>query len=125
MTPSEQTIPQRLTMQIMKKLQEVDQPQLFTPRAAYDGRKNLFSDGQILRQSRFEDAQRGRHLSFKKRTTSVQQKSLQKEAERVRDLLVWKELKMWEVEKNLARWQAQFEEDEAQRNNQVARLENK
>ena len=47
MTPSEQTIPQRLTMQIMKKLQEVDQPQLFTPRAAYDGRKNLFSISEI------------------------------------------------------------------------------
>ena len=47
MTPSEQTIPQRLTMQIMKKLQEVDQPQLFTPRAAYDGRKNLYAAREL------------------------------------------------------------------------------
>lgn len=43
MTPSEQTLPQRLTMEIIRHLQEVDAPQVFTPRAAYDGRKNLFS----------------------------------------------------------------------------------
>ncbi len=30
-------------MEIIKRLQERDRPQIFTPRAAYDGRKNLFS----------------------------------------------------------------------------------
>ena len=43
MTPSEQHLPARVTVQIIRRLQEVDAPQIFTPRAAYDGRKNLFS----------------------------------------------------------------------------------
>ncbi|KAF7789470.1 hypothetical protein EIP86_000416 [Pleurotus ostreatoroseus] len=43
MVPSEQTLPSRLTMQIMHALQTETAPEIFTPRAAYDGRKNLFS----------------------------------------------------------------------------------
>ena len=47
MVPDEQKLPLRLTMQIMKKLQEVDHPQIFTPRGAYDFRKNLFCPREL------------------------------------------------------------------------------
>lgn len=43
MTPSEQTLPIARNMEIIRRLQEDTAPQVFTPRCAYDGRKNLFS----------------------------------------------------------------------------------
>ncbi|KAJ3555887.1 hypothetical protein NM688_g2332 [Phlebia brevispora] len=46
-TPDEQRLPTRATMQIIRRLQEVIAPQIFTPRAVYDGRKNLFSIGEL------------------------------------------------------------------------------
>ena len=42
-SPSEHTLPVRVNMQLIDRLQTVFAPQVFTPRAAYDGRKNLFS----------------------------------------------------------------------------------
>ena len=42
-TPSEKTLPVRLNMDIITHLQEKLEPNLFTPRAVYDGRKNLFA----------------------------------------------------------------------------------
>ncbi|KAJ3529107.1 hypothetical protein NM688_g7899 [Phlebia brevispora] len=47
MTPSEQTLPVKATMEIMHHLQTVTAPQIFTPRAAYDGRKNLFTTREL------------------------------------------------------------------------------
>lgn len=41
--PSEKTLPARVNMQLIDRLQTVAEPQVFTPRAVYDGRKNLFS----------------------------------------------------------------------------------
>ena len=43
MTPDEQKLPMRATMQVIRRLQEVIAPQVFTPRAVYDGRKNMFA----------------------------------------------------------------------------------
>ena len=43
MTPSEQSNPLRLNMDLIRHLQEVIAPQVFTPRAVYDGRKNMFA----------------------------------------------------------------------------------
>ncbi|KAJ3552097.1 hypothetical protein NM688_g4337 [Phlebia brevispora] len=43
MTPDEQKLPTTATMQVIRRLQEVVAPQIFTPRVVYDGRKNLFS----------------------------------------------------------------------------------
>ena len=43
MEPSEQKLPTKATMEIMRQLQEVTAPQIFTPRIVYDGRKNAFS----------------------------------------------------------------------------------
>ncbi|KAF8913963.1 argonaute-like protein [Gymnopilus junonius] len=41
-TPSEKTLPARLNMDIIKSLQTRIAPEIFTPRAVYDGRKNIF-----------------------------------------------------------------------------------
>lgn len=41
--PSEKALPARLNVEIIKTMQEVIAPQVFTPRAVYDGRKNLFA----------------------------------------------------------------------------------
>ncbi|KAI0347251.1 argonaute-like protein [Trametopsis cervina] len=41
-TPSEQSLPIKLNMDLIRQLQEVVSPQTFTPRAVYDGRKNMF-----------------------------------------------------------------------------------
>lgn len=41
--PSEKTLPARLNMDLIKHLQENVAPGIFTPRAVYDGRKNMFS----------------------------------------------------------------------------------
>ena len=85
-------------------------------------RRNKFSLGQTSRRSRFENAQRTRQWSFEMRSVRVQQNAIEKEAERSREFLVWKEQKMWEMEKNLARWRAQFQMDEATREKQVDEL---
>ncbi|CAL1700780.1 unnamed protein product [Somion occarium] len=42
-SPSEHTLPARLNMELIVKLQERDHPEIFTPRGVYDGRKNMFS----------------------------------------------------------------------------------
>ncbi len=41
--PIEIILPARVNMELMSQLQMVVAPELFTPRAVYDGRKNLFS----------------------------------------------------------------------------------
>ena len=46
-SPSEKTLPARLNMEIIKRLQTVVAPQVFTPRAAYDGRKNMFAAREL------------------------------------------------------------------------------
>ncbi len=43
MTPSEQTNPLTLNMELIRHLQEVVAPHIFTPPAVYDGRKNMFA----------------------------------------------------------------------------------
>ncbi|KAI0375597.1 argonaute-like protein [Pilatotrama ljubarskyi] len=42
-SPSEKTLPARLNMEIIERLQTVIAPEVFTPRAVYDGRKNMFA----------------------------------------------------------------------------------
>ena len=42
-SPSEKTLPARLNMEIIKRLQEDVAPEIFTPPAVYDGRKNMFA----------------------------------------------------------------------------------
>ncbi|KAL5488099.1 hypothetical protein ACEPAI_6207 [Sanghuangporus weigelae] len=42
-TPSEKTLPVRLNMDLIAQLQTHVAPNIFTPRAVYDGRKNLFA----------------------------------------------------------------------------------
>ncbi|KAH9853511.1 argonaute-like protein [Lenzites betulinus] len=42
-SPSEKVLPAALNMDIIKRLQEVIDPVTFTPRAVYDGRKNMFT----------------------------------------------------------------------------------
>ncbi|KAI0353623.1 argonaute-like protein [Trametes cingulata] len=42
-SPSEKTLPARLNMEIIERLQTIIAPQVFTPRAVYDGRKNMFA----------------------------------------------------------------------------------
>ncbi|KAL0949487.1 hypothetical protein HGRIS_009541 [Hohenbuehelia grisea] len=46
-SPSEKTLPQRLNMDLIKQLQNVVAPQIFVPRAVYDGRKNLFAATEL------------------------------------------------------------------------------
>ncbi|KAI0638149.1 argonaute-like protein [Trametes polyzona] len=46
-SPSEKTLPARLNMEIIDKLQKNIAPQVFTPRAVYDGRKNMFAARQL------------------------------------------------------------------------------
>lgn len=41
--PSEKVLPARLNMDLIRQLQTVVAPEIFTPRAVYDGRKNLFA----------------------------------------------------------------------------------
>jgi eukaryotic translation initiation factor 2C len=42
-SPSEKALPARLNMDLIKHMQEVVAPDIFTPPAVYDGRKNLFA----------------------------------------------------------------------------------
>src|ERR1700722_2661505 len=42
-SPSEKILPARLNMELIEQLQTVIAPQIFSPRAVYDTRKNLFS----------------------------------------------------------------------------------
>ena len=42
-TPSEQTMPVTRNMEVIRRLQELVAPHIFTPRCVYDGRKNLYS----------------------------------------------------------------------------------
>ncbi|KAJ7904588.1 argonaute-like protein [Mycena olivaceomarginata] len=42
-SPSEKTLPARMTMDLIRRLQFDVAPQIFTPRCVYDGRKNIFS----------------------------------------------------------------------------------
>ncbi|THH32884.1 hypothetical protein EUX98_g1281 [Antrodiella citrinella] len=42
-TPSEQTLPAKLNMDLIRMMQEVVAPAIFTPKSVYDGRKNMFS----------------------------------------------------------------------------------
>ncbi|KAJ7611818.1 argonaute-like protein [Roridomyces roridus] len=42
-SPSEKTLPARMTMDLVRRLQFDIAPQIFTPRCVYDGRKNIFS----------------------------------------------------------------------------------
>ncbi|CDO71262.1 hypothetical protein BN946_scf184908.g19 [Trametes cinnabarina] len=46
-SPSEKTLPARLNMEIIARLQTVTAPQIFTPRAVYDGRKNMFAAREL------------------------------------------------------------------------------
>jgi eukaryotic translation initiation factor 2C len=46
-SPSEKTLPARLNMDIIKQLQYVVAPSIFTPRAVYDGRKNMFAAREL------------------------------------------------------------------------------
>lgn len=48
----EVALPARLNMEIVTTLQQSVAPQIFTPRAVYDGRKNLFA----IRELPFGDA---------------------------------------------------------------------
>ncbi len=41
--PSEKVLTARLNMDLIKQLQTTVAPQIFTPKAVYDGRKNLFA----------------------------------------------------------------------------------
>lgn len=45
--PDEKTLPARLNMEIIDRLQTKFAPQVFTPRAVYDGRKNLFAAREL------------------------------------------------------------------------------
>ncbi|PCH41081.1 Piwi-domain-containing protein [Wolfiporia cocos MD-104 SS10] len=45
--PDEKKLPARLNMQIINRLQTVIAPQVFTPRAVYDGRKNMFASQEL------------------------------------------------------------------------------
>lgn len=42
-SPDEKKLPMALNFEIIKILQTAVEPNVFTPRAAYDGRKNLFA----------------------------------------------------------------------------------
>ncbi|EIW82123.1 argonaute-like protein [Coniophora puteana RWD-64-598 SS2] len=46
-TPSEKTLPARLNMDLVEHLQTVHAPEVFTPRAVYDGRKNMFAPREL------------------------------------------------------------------------------
>ncbi|CCM03176.1 uncharacterized protein FIBRA_05298 [Fibroporia radiculosa] len=45
--PDEKTLPARLNMELVDRLQRVVAPQIFTPRAVYDGRKNMFAAREL------------------------------------------------------------------------------
>ena len=45
--PDEKTLPARLNMEIIDRLQTKIAPQVFAPRAVYDGRKNLFAAREL------------------------------------------------------------------------------
>ncbi|TBU42174.1 argonaute-like protein [Dichomitus squalens] len=46
-SPSEKPLPARLNMEIVKRLQYDIAPEIFTPRAVYDGRKNMFTSHEL------------------------------------------------------------------------------
>ena len=63
-SPSEKKLPPKLNMDIIKALQTQVAPTIFTPRAVYDGRKNMFA----VRQLPFENGYQEVCVSFRDRT---------------------------------------------------------
>ena len=49
-SPSEKNLPARFNMHLIGRLQKDVAPQVFTPRAAYDGHKNFFAARALLFQ---------------------------------------------------------------------------
>ncbi|KAJ7179067.1 hypothetical protein C8R46DRAFT_1345500 [Mycena filopes] len=49
-SPSEKTLPARMTMDLIRRLQFDVAPQIFTPRCVYDGRKNIFRSRRDARR---------------------------------------------------------------------------
>ena len=63
--PSEKTLPVRMNMELVARLQKVVAPDIFTPRAVYDGRKNLFTINSLKfpnEQDHFEVGPLGREM---------------------------------------------------------------
>ncbi|KAF9247291.1 argonaute-like protein [Melanogaster broomeanus] len=46
-SPSEKTLPARLNMDLIEHMQKIDAPDVFTPPAVYDGRKNMFAPREL------------------------------------------------------------------------------
>ncbi|KAH7914195.1 argonaute-like protein [Hygrophoropsis aurantiaca] len=46
-SPADKTLPARLNMEIIQHLQTIDAVNVFTPRAVYDGRKNMFAAREL------------------------------------------------------------------------------
>jgi eukaryotic translation initiation factor 2C len=46
-SPDEKVLPARLNMELIHHLQTIDAVDVFTPRAVYDGRKNLFAAREL------------------------------------------------------------------------------
>ncbi|KAH0839868.1 argonaute-like protein [Lanmaoa asiatica] len=46
-SPSEKTLPARLNLELIDHLQKIDAPDVFTPPAVYDGRKNMFAPREL------------------------------------------------------------------------------
>jgi eukaryotic translation initiation factor 2C len=46
-SPDEKVLPARLNMKLIHHLQTIDAVDVFTPRAVYDGRKNLFAAREL------------------------------------------------------------------------------
>lgn len=46
-SPSEKKLPARMNMDIITSLQRTKAPEVFTPPAVYDGRKNLFANRRL------------------------------------------------------------------------------
>lgn len=46
-SPDEKVLPARLNMDLIHHLQTIDAVDVFTPRAVYDGRKNLFAPREL------------------------------------------------------------------------------
>jgi len=45
--PTEKVFPLRFNMELIARLQNQVAPEVFTPRAVYDGRKNLFAPREL------------------------------------------------------------------------------
>lgn len=82
-------------------------------------RQSKFLSSQAARRQKFENAQRNRQVSFDQQCRVMKTNTVESEGKRAMEFSMWKEDKIWELERKIREWRDMFEADEAKRDKQL------